>query len=117
MTAQQPEHCEHECVCHWHVEGKVKMGNNGLCRKPDCHFDTRTRPHTPAPECKYKTALEACNGAVDDVARAATLAAYIELGFPCFGKYKPLSLSCITCAVWSKCYDKMESLRQAGEPE
>jgi hypothetical protein len=37
------------------------------------------RPNPPAPECKYKTALEACNGAVDDAARAATLAAYNEI--------------------------------------
>ena len=38
------QHCGHECVCHWHVEGKTPIGENGLCKQEGCHFDTRTTP-------------------------------------------------------------------------
>ena len=48
MTAEQPEHCEHEVVC-----PDYNVSNDETEENP-CHLscinDTRTRPHTPAPE-------------------------------------------------------------------
>jgi hypothetical protein len=51
--AQQPEHCEHECVC-------VSITGIERTRKEPCDtssgtrykclHDTRSRPHTPAPD-------------------------------------------------------------------
>ena len=41
-------HCNHECVCHWHVEGKVPVGNNQVCKQPDCQYDSRK--HNPDPK-------------------------------------------------------------------
>jgi len=50
--AQQPEHCEHECVC---PEYRGNDPCNGvwipqLNEYHKCKHDTRSRPHTPAPE-------------------------------------------------------------------
>jgi hypothetical protein len=44
-NAQQPEHCEHECVC-WLYPDNFE----GACDADACASDTRSRPHTTAPE-------------------------------------------------------------------
>jgi hypothetical protein len=54
-TAKELTHIEGEL---WDIANKMEQ----------------SRPHPPAPECKYKTALEACSAAVEDAARAAALA-------------------------------------------
>jgi hypothetical protein len=45
--AQQPEHCEHEVVCRHHFPSDYAAG---IPCKDTCKYDTRARPHTPAPE-------------------------------------------------------------------
>jgi hypothetical protein len=97
--AQQPqrEHCEHECVCpdySYQEEQLAKHAQGGHC-KAGCCYDTRTRPHTPAPApkvngctercdgCDASTCAEACQEWVEQhdttVARKATLAIIEEL--------------------------------------
>jgi hypothetical protein len=49
MTAQQPEHCEHEHPCKQYNENYYQdQGLSCICKK--CQHDTRSRPHTPAPK-------------------------------------------------------------------
>jgi len=47
--AQQPEHCEHECVCPRYV-GTAYDKRGWSCNVIGCVHDLRTRPHTPAPD-------------------------------------------------------------------
>ncbi len=64
--AQQPEHCEHECVCNKYINytntgatpSRVCNGET-WCFKI-CPHDTRSRPHTPAPAVRMT--CEQCGG-------------------------------------------------------
>ena len=82
MTAQQPqpEHCEHECVCddYHHFHPEYNPDYQEVCNNKDCEHDTRTRPHTPAPE-EYLSMDELFAHARAEAARAATLATIMKL--------------------------------------
>ena len=52
--AQQPEHCDHECVCPNYFD-ELGFPCDGILipqlnKREKCPDDTRTRPHTPEPE-------------------------------------------------------------------
>ena len=50
--AQQPRHCDHEVVCgdFNQIPDERRNKDNGSCNIFACEHDTRTHPHTPAPE-------------------------------------------------------------------
>jgi hypothetical protein len=55
--APQREHCEHEDVCRFYVDIYPRP-----CQEPDCNIpckhDTRSSPHTPAPEYRDEMTCE-----------------------------------------------------------
>ena len=88
-TAQQPkEYCEHWVVCkHAHALLYCPVDATGKHHK-ECEYDTRTRPHPPAPELEelqmVNKMLEAevyrLTGIEAEAARTATLAAFEAIG-------------------------------------
>jgi hypothetical protein len=80
--AQQPEHCEHECVC-----PDYNVSNDETEENPchlSCIHDTRARPHTPAPEIDHRTGDSRVYRKIrpeeeQRIARAATLATLDKL--------------------------------------
>jgi hypothetical protein len=92
MTAQQPKHCEHECVCEdYHIVMDEEDPKH--CNIAKCQYDTRTRPNTPAPsfehhrecfgtfekvweQCRTCSLKEPCKERQAEATHTATLAAY-----------------------------------------
>jgi hypothetical protein len=108
-TTRPKGHCEHEYVCKIFNPSALPAIKNCPCIWETCNYDTRTRPHTPAPEqeeqwrvesykddgmdlylngvfiskCKDMVSVQCVKDSVkraqDKAARTATLAAYQEM--------------------------------------
>jgi hypothetical protein len=107
-SAQQPEHCEHECVCAVLALGGIE-GDRSPCDFSGCGHDTRTRPHIPAPEEPH-IMIEGIDGEMVDF-----LADDKEIYLDSFARFAKNPAVDMLIQMFR---DKLESLRQqAGEQE
>jgi hypothetical protein len=79
-AGQQPGHCNHECVC---CDFPSDIAPKQRCPRVGCEHDTRSRPHTQAPEqkpgcyitCPYDDLCANDLEKIQEIERIATLAA------------------------------------------
>ena len=56
MTPQPQQHCDHECVCMGYCNCHAALIDEP-CPKPDCDYDTRSRP-APSPRIDVSKCFE-----------------------------------------------------------